>query len=277
MQDLDSTVDVAGRTHRGIKRKTNEDHFLVAELSKSLLVHQTSLSLADRSRIFGRSQGLLVAVADGMGGLTGGDRASELALEAITQFTVNAMPWFFGLQHDSDDDLRAVLQTALEPCRRALRREAEPNGSRSQLGTTLTMAYLLWPRAFVVHAGDSRCYLLRRGELHLVTHDHSVGQQLVDRGAWTLQEAKSSPMWDTLWNAITADGEPPQAEVRRFSLHRGDTLLVCTDGLTKHVPDGRIRSGLAAAPSAADAVDTLLSHAIDGGGSDNITTVVVRC
>ncbi len=277
-QDAHELIDSAGRTHRGLERSSNEDQFLISDLSKSLLVHQTSLSVEDRSRITGRSQGLLMAVADGMGGHAGGERASALALRAITQFTVNAMPWFLGLRHDSDDDLRDVLASALQPCQMALQADAEQHPVRASMGTTLTMLYLLWPRAFLVHAGDSRGYLLRGGELRQMTRDHSVGQKLVDQGTWTEEQAKDSPLWETLWNAITADGDdPPQAEVKRLTLQPKDTLLVCTDGLTKHLSDERIAEILANTASAADAVDTLISAALDDGGSDNVTVVVARC
>lgn len=275
--DVHALIDSAGRTHRGKERESNEDQFLISDLSKALLVHQTSLSVEDRSRITGRSEGLLMAVADGMGGHAGGERASALALQAITQFTVNAMPWFLGLRHDSDDDMRDVLASALERCQNVLQSDARENPALAHMGTTLTMAYLLWPRAYILHAGDSRGYLVRDGKLSRLTRDHSVGQKLVDQGTWTEEEAMESPLWETLWNAITADDDPPQAEVRRVALKPRDTLMVCTDGLTKHVDDKGIASTLASANSAADAVDSLIAAALDGGGSDNVTVVVARC
>src|SRR5436190_381940 len=139
-------MDCYGLTDRGHERETNEDQFLVADLSKSMLVHQTSLSHEDHTRLFGGSQGKLLLVADGMGGLTGGRQASALAVEGIANYVLNTMPWFFRLRADHEDDLSDELRAALEACQRRVEVAAAARPERRRMGTTLTLAYLLWPR-----------------------------------------------------------------------------------------------------------------------------------
>jgi protein phosphatase len=149
-------MDCAGLTDRGRVREANEDQFLIASLSKSMQVHSTSLGLEEQARLFGSSLGQLLVVADGMGGHAAGQRASALAVDSLTTYVLNTMHWFFRLRKDSEELFMADLGAALQHCQGALRDESERVPQRRGMGTTLTMAYLVWPRVFVVHAGDSR-------------------------------------------------------------------------------------------------------------------------
>src|SRR5438132_11092965 len=160
-------MDCFGLSNIGKLRSGNEDQFLVADLNKSLLVHQTSLSQDDHTRIFGGSQGQLLLVADGMGGHVGGKQASAIAVQSLEQYVLNTMSWFFRLQ-ENEDDLREELKAALEECQASIEKAASINPERQGMGTTLTMAYILWPWLYVVHAGDSRCYLLRDSRLEQI-------------------------------------------------------------------------------------------------------------
>src|SRR5262249_46734818 len=156
--------------------------FLIADLTKSMLIHQTSLSHEDHTRLFGGSQAKLLLVADGMGGHAAGQQASALAVETLAHYVLNTMPWFLGLQETEEPDLREKLQTALARCQDRIEAAAKAEPSRYGMGTTLTMAYLIWPRLYVVHAGDSRCYLLRGGRLEQITTDHTLAQKMVESG-----------------------------------------------------------------------------------------------
>jgi protein phosphatase len=268
------TTDSFGLTDVGRERRANEDQFLVAGLNKGMLVQQTSLPMDDQTQLMSGAQGKVLAVADGMGGHVAGDRASALAIRAITRYLLNTMPWFFRLDGKLEDDLREELAGALERARDEVQQDATRHGLKG-MGTTLTMAYVLWPRLYVVHAGDSRCYLLRDGELRQLTTDHSMAQQLVDQGAMGQQEADDSQWTHVLYNAIVADGSSELSpEVYKARLRGGDTLLLCTDGLTKHVPEERIVELLNG--QAEQAAHRLIDAANDDGGSDNTTVVVAR-
>ncbi|HET9866852.1 MAG TPA: SpoIIE family protein phosphatase, partial [Nitrospira sp.] len=129
---------------------------------------------------------------------------------------------------------------------------------------------------YVVHVGNGRCYLLRRGVLEQITTDHTLAQQLVESGMLGPEEATSSRLSQVLWNAIGGDLEELSPDVYKAELQRGDTLLLCTDGLTAHVPDAVIRSYLQVQEAAQDTCRKLIDAANEAGGTDNITAIVAR-
>lgn len=268
-------VEFHGLSDRGA-RPENQDQFLIAELSKSLLVRQTSLSETDHSRLLGRTQGALFVVADGMGGMGGGGVASTVAVTTLTQYFLNVMPWFFGLAEAHADELRSVLGRALARCAEEVRRASQAPGAHAQMGTTLTMAYLLWPRVFVVHVGDTRCYLFRPPDLKPVTRDHTVARKLADEHVLSEEQAARSSWRDVLWQAVGGGTEELQPEVYGLSLQEGDSLLLCTDGLSKEVEDDEIAAELASGAPASEICGRLVGRATASDKSDNVTVVVVR-
>jgi protein phosphatase len=135
------------------------------------------------------------------------------------------------------------------------------------------MVTLVWPRAYVVHVGDSRGYLLRRGKLRQFTTDQTLGDLFVDIGKVSEEQARKQGLYNVLASAVGSDLAPA---VGVLDLEPGDVLLLCTDGLTKHVPDPRIAELLAAAPDAESACRALVDDALEQGGSDNITVIVAR-
>jgi PPM family protein phosphatase len=270
--------DVAGVTDVGLVRERNEDSFLVADLRRWMLIEQTSLPTAETDRLIGASQGRLLVVADGMGGHTAGDVASTVAVDAVAHHVMYVMPWLqrLDLDEESDeviDELRQSMRQCQENLREVVRRKDLHGRSP---GTTLTMAYVLWPRMYVVHAGDSRCYLRRDGRLAQLTTDHTLAQQLFDHHAIDREELARSPLRHTLINAVGGGAQDVTAEVHRVHLEEGDTVLLCSDGLNGHVDDDAIAALLETSSSADEACRRLVQAAKDGGGSDNITVVVAR-
>lgn len=269
------TVDCFGMTDRGKVRRLNEDQFLIADLAKSMKVMQSSLPDEHHQRKFGTHHGKVFVVADGMGGAAGGEVASGLAIETITDYVLNTLPWFFRAQDGREKELEDELKLAVEECQRKVATIAA--GSRLHgMGTTLTMAYLLWPKLYVVHAGDSRCYLFRGGRAHRVTRDHTIAQQMIDRGVMGQEEAESSKWSNALWNCIGGGSDEITADVYRATLQPGDTVLLCSDGLSKYVEEAAIVKTLAVQPSAEAACRSLIDDANTAGGSDNITVIVAR-
>src|SRR5262249_52960960 len=130
-------MDCAGLTDPGRVRPVNEDQYLIASLRKSMEVHNTSLDLDDQTRLFGSSQGLLLLVADGQGGDDSGRRASALAVDSLTAYVLNTMPWFLRLREDSEELFLDDLKAALDFCQGRLRAAGEGG---PVLGTTPTMA-----------------------------------------------------------------------------------------------------------------------------------------
>lgn len=269
-------ADLFGLTDPGKVRDRNEDQFLIAELSKSLLIVQTSLAQEDHTRLFGGPPGTLLVVADGMGGVRGGKRASRLVVETVIRHVLDTMHWFFRLQQGEESDLIEELRTGLVACQKAVEAAASDHPEHERMGTTLTLAYVLWPRAYVIHAGDSRAYLFRGGELQQVTRDHTVAQRMVDQGVLTPEAAENTRWAHTLSSCISARPEALQTDIFRVALQVGDTLLLCTDGLAKPTSDAAIAGHLVRTPAdGAEAVARrLVDAANEAGGPDNITAVV---
>jgi protein phosphatase len=269
-------IDAYGATDVGNARARNEDQFLVADLTKAMLIRQTSLSFEDRSRLYGGSHGHLYVVADGIGGAPHGDVASKLAVQTIVHYVLAMIPWFLNTDAKPTDELEGELVRALRKAESVLRVESEANTEHQHMGTTMTMAYLLPPHVFVVHVGDSRCYLLRGTHLHQVTTDHTVAQQLVESGAWRSEQGEDSPLSSVLWQAVGGTDTGIEPEFRQAALGAGDTILLCTDGLTCEVAESEITDILVRQGSAEAKCTALIDAANRAGGSDNITVVVAR-
>lgn len=272
-------ITSAGRTDIGKRRETNQDQYLIADLNKSMLVQSTSLNLEAQSRLYGMSHGKLFMVADGMGGHQGGNRASTLAIDLLINQLLNSMHWFFQMDRDRQEreqgfieDLKKMLQKAHE----AIERESNANLSTRGMGTTLTMAYVIWPWMYVVHAGDSRCYLLRNGMIKQLTRDHTVSSQLMERGGMTADEAEKSPWSNVLYNALGAGAEAVEAEVHRVALEPNDTIMLCTDGLYRYLKEHEIQDMLVKQQEPIETCKSFIDVANSRGGADNITAIVAK-
>ncbi len=273
---MSGSMDVFGTTDVGRKREQNEDQFLIADLTKSMKIHQTSLGLDHQTRLFGNSQGKVLAVADGMGGQAAGERASGAAIDAIVAYLLDTMRWFYQLDDDCEDDLLDGLKAAMVHCQERLHAEAEAMPRRHGMGTTMTLAYLIWPRLYIVHVGDSRCYLCRGGHIEQLTNDHTLAEKFVEAGTLSEDAARTSRWRHVLWNVIGGESNDVSPEVYRTDLELGDAVLLCTDGLTAHVSDDELRESLVGGSSAQQACEQLVQLANSRGGSDNTTVIVAR-
>ena len=270
-------IDCFGLTDPGKKRSENQDQFLIADLIKTMQINDTSLQMHAHSCLSGRSQGKLLVVADGMGGHAGGERASALAVETLNTYLLNTMHWLFRLEEHREQDFEQDLKAALNECDKAIRAEASAIPQERGMGTTITMAYLIQPRMYIVHAGDSRCYLLREGELRQLTTDHTIAEAFVEAGVLQPDEANTSRWSHVLWNVVGGNEQKLKPIVYKGELARGDVVLVCSDGLTRHVSNDELAEILDTSPTASNACERLVEAANDAGGTDNISVVVARC
>ena len=142
------------------------------------------------------------------------------------------------------------------------------------MATTLTLFLGVWPKAYLLQVGDSRCYVFRNGELRQLTRDQTMAQELMDIGVLKPADAAGTRFARTLSSSI--GGRLTDPVVTRIDMTWGAVILLCSDGLTSHVSDERIRERLRTMSSARQACEDLLSDALDGGGSDNITIIVGR-
>jgi protein phosphatase len=268
-------VDFAARTDVGKVRPHNEDQFLLARLAKAMRVHATSLPADDAIRL-ADDRGALLVVADGMGGHAAGERASALAVNSIERFVLNSLQWFFCLDVGEETCLLGELREALKQADRALSDWAETEPGLAGMGSTLTLAFSVDDRLFIAHAGDSRAYLYRGGELEQLTRDHTFVQSMVDAGLMTARQAREDRRRHMVTNALGGPSPGVHAELHKLTLEDGDTLLLCTDGLTGPVEDARIAAVLAERPEPEDACDALIDLALARGAPDNVTVAVAH-
>jgi serine/threonine protein phosphatase PrpC len=264
-------VDVAGLTEVGRKRKTNDDHFVIASLQRTVVIRQTSLPSDPAFDRLRGPEGLLMMVADGVGGRPKGALASRTAVTTLVDYIGQAAACFHQLDVDQEHQFLEQLELGVLEAHRRLLAEGDPTYGPA---TTLTMAMLIWPRAYIVHVGDSRAFYLRKGRLRQLTRDQTTGEYMVDSGAWTEEQARTAPLGSTLASALGSEELTPA--IGLVDLQPGDSLLLCTDGLTKHVGDERIVELLGGAASAEAACRSLIDAALADGGTDNITAVVAR-
>jgi PPM family protein phosphatase len=265
-------IESFGISHVGKVREGNEDHFVIASLQRSLEIRQTNLE--DRAVLdpLCGPKAYLYAVADGVGGQEGGRLASGITIQTIVEYLFETVGSYHavapGQEHAFKDPLRSAVQRAHD---KLLATFGLPQGGPA---TTLTIALVVWPEAFVVHVGDSRAYHVRGEKLRRLTRDQTMGAYLVDEYAMTEQQVEQQGFNNVLSSAVGAQEMKPA--VSELTLEPGDSIVLCTDGLTKHVSEERIAGVITKAPNAEAGCRTLVDLALEGGGKDNVTVVVAN-
>ena len=270
----DEEMDIYGLTHPGKVRSENQDQFLVCSLRKEAVVHLTSLAETGNLTAGSERVALLMMVADGVGGGLRGAEASRIALEAVTRYVSRCMACYYAATTGDDRDFFAALQDGALQCHAEILRRGEEDPDYRGMATTLTLYLGHWPRAYLLQVGDSRCYLLRGEKLTQISRDQTMAQELIDAGVMRPADTAGTRLEHTLSSSI--GGRQTAPVVTRFELTWDTVVLLCSDGLTRHVSDERIAQRLRETRSSKEACEALLADALEGGGSDNITIVVRR-
>jgi PPM family protein phosphatase len=270
----DSQLDLFGLTHRGNVRTQNQDHFLVCTIHPQVVVHGTSLPNLDNLPLRGQRLATLMLVADGVGGQAGGDEASRVATETVTEYVASTLRCYHAARGVHDEEFLEALRAAALKAHEAVSLEAATRGE-ARMATTLTLAMVVWPWLYVVQVGDSRAYCCPDRTLFQVTRDQTMAQDLVDQGILPAERMAASPYSHVLSSAIGGSAATPV--VTRIDIS-GPTRLVllCSDGLTKHVSNQEIEQHILTMESSEQLCRTLLDLALERGGSDNITIVAGR-
>jgi protein phosphatase len=264
-------IDVFGMTHPGKVRRVNADHFLVASFHRAIRVHGTSLE-GDIGPTETQNRGFLMLVADGVGGLPTAGEGSADAVKVMVQHLLHATEVCSPVAATDPDGVTRQLRDAVIQAHQQLVKKGEAEGRKP--ATTITMFAGWWPRVFIVNAGDSRYYRLRDGELKRFTTDQTMAEMMVESGALSREKAEQSRLKHVLWSALGNEEVVP--EVQTYEILRRDVHLLCTDGVTKHVSDDEIREHLSRTEPAATTCRTLVDLALERGGTDNITAIVLR-
>ncbi|MBN2311609.1 MAG: Stp1/IreP family PP2C-type Ser/Thr phosphatase [Candidatus Hydrogenedentes bacterium] len=234
----------------GKKRTRNEDCCLLC---------------APEDRVTAERRGTMVAVADGMGGVSGGAFASKLALQTIADAYYNG----------SEPTIPARLHEAVVRANRRIYEEAESHPEYYGMGTTVSATQFAGQYAYIAQVGDSRVYLLRDGtNIWQITEDHSLVAEQVRNGFLSEEQARTHSLRNLITRAV---GTKENVKVDLFSLElkQGDTLMICSDGLSGLVEDTQIAKSLCT-DNLQGAARALVGRALEGGGSDNITVAIVR-
>ena len=223
---------------------------------------------------FGMDEKLgLYLVCDGMGGLAGGEVASTLAVQSFltaARAELSATAALNGQRNGNS------LMRAAQAANRAVRMRAAYDTQYRGMGTTLVALRLDGAHMAVVNVGDSRAYLVRGGAARQITSDHSYVAESVRRGLMTQEQADQSHLQSVITRAIGADDEL-EPDLYEETLELGDSVLLCSDGLTRHVTDQQIGDVLSREDqSSVESCRVLIEMAKDAGGSDNITCLVLR-
>ena len=268
-------ISFSGVTDRGKVRGRNEDHFLVARLAKTMEICATSLP-SDGQTPFSEEEGYLIVVADGMGARRPVNAPAPWPSRASRRSSrIRSSGSSTSAAARSGSSSRSCARASSGPTGRSSS-EPRSNPALYGMGTTLTMAYSVANDLYVVHAGDSRAYLFRDGQLDQVTTDHTLVQALVDAGMISADEARHHHRRHVVTNVLGGPSEGVFAEIHKLEVRDGDVLVFCSDGLTEPVPDADIAPILAEHTDPHDAARTLLQLALDRGGPDNVTVVVAR-
>jgi len=247
MQNIfDIQNDTASVTHVGLIRRENEDNLGFAE--------------TPNGRVF--------VVCDGMGGHVGGKQASALAVEAIIKFMGSGV---YG-------NITAAMEQAIKYANQVVFEAAEKNPNLRGMGTTVVMAVVKEDKIYIAHVGDSRIYLLSDNQLYRLTKDHSLVQELFDRGIISNEEMKHHSRKNEITKALgLGPGVEPEVNPEPLLLKNGDKLLLCSDGLSDMVDDLVIREVLIKHGSdVKSASKELLNIALNNGGKDNITFQLIH-
>ena len=260
-------VDVFGKTDVGRARDHNEDHFLVADLTR----RAASLLPQVREHVVGE-RGSLLVVADGMGGAAAGEVASEMATDTIYARMLE------GWGSDAEPTAQRFaycLKEAVETANTEIHTYAKAHPEVRGMGTTTTAVGILGDRVYLTQVGDSRAYLVRAGTAYQLTKDQSLMQRLVEAGELTEEEAARSERRNIILQALGPDAKV-KVDLTFQELRAGDAVVLCSDGLSGQVRREEIGAIVGDALDLPAACDRLIALANERGGPDNITVVVAR-
>lgn len=243
----------AAISDRGLKREGNEDQYLIDE-----------------------SKGLYI-VCDGMGGHSAGEVAAERAIDFAAGHVSKSVEALSSAASKPDGFFRVmrVAEEAVQVANLGVHQLAESSTELSGMGTTMTMLIIVEGKAVIAHVGDSRLYLKRGGEIHQLTVDHTLANDMLLAGALSKEEAAKSRFQHVLTRSI-GSREFVEVDTLLFDLLPGDRFLLCSDGLSNYFKEPAVVASFLERPEIISRPESLIDFAKEAGGDDNITAVVVE-
>ncbi len=242
-------IDASVQTDKGCVREINEDSGRMVRPADPRLLAE---------------KGTLVVVADGMGGHSAGEVASQMAADVVSR-----------LYYDSPEGPAAALKAAVEEANRRIHEAAAADESKHGMGTTCTALALRGAEGFAAHVGDSRLYMLRAGKLYQLSEDHSAVNEMVKLGIITKEQARTHEDKNVILRALGTTPEVEVSALEPFAVREGDRYLLCSDGLHDLVLEDEIASILSETTDIHAAGERLIALAKERGGHDNITVGII--
>lgn len=240
-------MKITGNSHRGMVRNSNQDSYAYGNFSENAC---------------------WAIVCDGMGGVNGGNVASQTAVETISEsFERNYR------ENMNENSVKNMMQAALSRANYLVLTRAEAEQELAGMGTTVVAAVALGEKVCIMHIGDSRAYLINSEGIRQITKDHSIVQMMLDNGQITPEQAKEHPRRHIITRAIGVE-ENVDSDYDEVEPENGDILLLCSDGLTNYADDSDIHR-LVMQGDFEGIADRLIAFANQNGGGDNITAVAV--
>lgn len=238
---------VVAKTDIGSVRPNNQDSYAAGELSSSVA---------------------WAVVCDGMGGASGGNIASSIAVKIISERITSS--YKDGMSRSA---IKNMLTSAIAAANIEVFDESQSDEALAGMGTTVVAAIIADDSVYIAHAGDSRAYILSNGSLNQITKDHSFVQEMVDKGRLTPDEAKDDPRKNIITRALGVNDELRVDFYEEF-INKDDIVLICTDGLTNYVTVDEIIT-LISNGDFNNFAERLINRANENGGGDNITVVTM--
>jgi protein phosphatase len=232
----------------------------------------------DNVNLWAQDDSVLAIVADGMGGAAGGEEASRLAVEAIQNELISSdQTGLQAFQSLSEDNIAQAMREIIRHANSNIVSRAASDPNLRGMGTTVTLAFVRDMQAIVAHVGDSRAYLVsaRDHSITQITADHSFVEALVAAGHITQEQAEDHPMKNVLYRAL-GQTDDVDVDVYHTRMRPGDLLVLCSDGLTRHVKSAEIAEIALGANDPETVSQRLIDLANERGGEDNVSVVVVR-
>lgn len=236
-----------GKTDTGSVRPTNQDAYILGQLSDTCL---------------------FAVVCDGMGGANGGNVASAMAIQVISGRITE------GFREDMQgNSIYHMLESAISAANIEIFDRAMAEPELRGMGTTVVAALICGETAYIAHVGDSRAYLITPEQITQITRDHSIVQDMVEKGQLTQSEARNHPRKHFITRALGVE-DTVECDYTELTIPKDSTLLICTDGLTNMIESDDIYNTVKST-GAQEAIDCLIASANQAGGSDNITVVTI--
>jgi PPM family protein phosphatase len=268
-------VDCFGISAQGKGKSINEDHYFITRFGRFFQIVGGNMPEGSIPDEFEQG-GWAMLVADGMGAETG-ELASKIAISSMVQLALETPDWIMDTGPRQIEEIRRRMRERFVAINAQFTRQRQRHQNLSTFGTTMTVAAGIGTDLFVGHVGNSRIYLQHEGTLHRITRDDTAAQALIDAGIITGQDDEAAQGFrDNLTQHIGTDDTKLQVQLQRLSLHSGDVVLLCTNGLTAVLNDSEIGTILSASETAEKGCRALVDLALERGGRDNVTTLMAR-